>query len=76
MIENIKTIGLMIAAIMAFIIQFLRRQNKALTEDLESVEQELVNYKENAKINKDASSATFPKLSDGLLAKQKNGRKK
>tara|TARA_R110000868_G_scaffold9733_1_gene47905 strand:+ start:669 stop:899 length:231 start_codon:yes stop_codon:yes gene_type:complete len=70
--DLIKIAGIIFAAIIAFIIPSLKAKNKELEKDLASGENTIKILKQNAKINKDASSASFSKLSDELLSRQKN----
>ena len=70
--DLIKIVGVIFATIIAFIIPTLKAKNKELEEDLASGENTIKILKQNAKINKDASSASFSKLSDELLSRQKN----
>jgi mannitol-specific phosphotransferase system IIBC component len=70
--DLIKIVGVVFATIIAFIIPTLKAKNKELEKDLVSGENTIKILKQNAKINKDASSASFSKLSDELLSRQKN----
>ena len=71
-----KNFFVIIGAIIAFSLQFFRQRCKELEKENDSLTAFANNSKKNARINKKVNDASFGELSDKLLAKQKNRRRK